>query len=81
MDRTTTHQSSDTEFELQFRPLDFGDGALRFPCDSNGIVDLDSMPDEVRSDYFYARTLIGQRYAIPVVVLRAAWTEDDHATP
>ena len=54
-------------FELRFQSL-FNEGrALSFPCDGAGHVDIDALSDRARSNYFYARTVIGREYAHPAV--------------
>jgi hypothetical protein len=54
-------------FMLRFDPL-FGVGpALTFPCDAGGRVDLDSLAERARSNYFYARAVIGRQFAMPAV--------------
>ena len=54
-------------FELHFSRL-FGVGpALSFPCDAAGRVDLDSLCERARCNYFYARTVIGREFAMPAV--------------
>ena len=54
-------------FMLRFDPL-FGVGpALSFPCDAAGRVDLDSLAERARSNYFYARAVIGRRFGMPAV--------------
>jgi hypothetical protein len=54
-------------FELRFRSL-FNEGrALSFPCDRAGRVDLDALSERARSNYFYARTVIGREFAHPAV--------------
>jgi len=54
-------------FELRFRSL-FNDGrALAFPCDAAGHVALDALSERARSNYFYARTVIGRDFAFPAV--------------
>jgi hypothetical protein len=55
-------------FELRFRSL-FQEGrALAFPCDADGRVELDSLTDRARDNYFYARSLIGREFAMPAVL-------------
>jgi hypothetical protein len=54
-------------FMLRFDPL-FGVGpALSFPCDAAGRVDLDSLAERARCNYFYARTVIGRQFGMPAV--------------
>ena len=54
-------------FLLRFDPL-FGVGpALSFPCDAAGKVDLDSLAERARCNYFYARAVIGRQFGRPAV--------------
>jgi hypothetical protein len=54
-------------FELYFPRL-FGIGpALSFPCDAAGRVDLDSLGERARCNYFYARGMRGREFAMPAV--------------
>jgi hypothetical protein len=60
------------EFEIRFQSL-FREGrALAFPCDSRGLVDLDTMGEAARNNYFFARGMIGREYAMPLVRQREA---------
>jgi hypothetical protein len=55
-------------YELRFRSL-FNDGrAFAFPCDAAGHVDIDTLSDKARSNYFYARTVIGREFALPAIL-------------
>lgn len=54
-------------FVLRFPSL-FAEGrALAFPCDEQGRVDLDALPERARGNYFFARALVGRDYAVPRV--------------
>lgn len=54
-------------FELRFQSL-FNEGrALAFPCDAAGRVDLDALSERARSNYFYARSVVGRDFAMPAV--------------
>jgi hypothetical protein len=54
-------------FELRFQSL-FDEGrALAFPCDAAGHVDLDTLSERARCNYYYARTVIGREFALPAV--------------
>jgi hypothetical protein len=56
-----------TRYELRFQSL-FDEGrALSFPCDPQGHVDLDVLSERARSNYFYARSVIGRDVACPAV--------------
>lgn len=59
--------SSATAFELRFQSL-FDEGrGLVFPCDASGRVDLDALSPRLRTNYLFARTLIGRDFATPAV--------------
>ena len=58
--------------EIRFDSLFNAGRGLSFPCDRAGQVDLDALPPKARSNYLYARSLIGRDYASPVVCARAA---------
>lgn len=54
-------------YELRFRSL-FNQGrALAFPCDARGEVELDSLSERARNNYFYARAVVGRELAAPAV--------------
>jgi hypothetical protein len=56
-----------TSYELRFRSL-FDEGrGYSFPCDSSGHVELDTLSERARSNYFFARTVIGREVAVPAV--------------
>jgi hypothetical protein len=60
-------QHTSPAFELRFSRL-FGLGpALSFPCDGAGRVELDSLGERARCNYFYARAAIGREFAMPAV--------------
>lgn len=60
-------EPSSQRFELRFQSL-FNQGrAMVFPCDERGLVDLDSLSERARENYFYARAVIGFEYATPAV--------------
>jgi hypothetical protein len=54
-------------FELRFCSLFHEGRAFAFPCDAQGHVDIDALSDKARSNYFYARTLVGRDVSVPVV--------------
>jgi hypothetical protein len=53
--------------EVHFESLFHAGRALVFPCDATGRVDLDALPARARSNYLYARALVGRDYAAPRV--------------
>lgn len=59
---TSTH----TGYQLCFRSLFDGRG-FAFPCDAQGRVDLDGLPETARNNYLYARAMVGRELAAPAV--------------
>lgn len=56
-----------TEFEIRFQSL-FDEGrALAFRCDREGHVDLDHCSERARTNYLFARAMVGREYALPRV--------------
>lgn len=56
-----------TAFELRFQSLFHEGRALAFPCDAEGRVDLDALGERARTNYLFARTVIGRDFAHPAV--------------
>jgi hypothetical protein len=54
-------------YELHFPTLRAQGRGLSFPCDAAGHVDLDRLPERARSNYLYARVVVGNEFAWPVV--------------
>ena len=52
---------------LLFRPLFRAGRTFTFPCDPQGCVDLDSMSERARNNYFYARAMRGRELEFPSV--------------
>ena len=42
---------------------------LAFPCNAEGHVDMDSLSERGRSNYLFARAMIGREFATPNVRL------------
>ncbi|MFY9512158.1 MAG: hypothetical protein WAQ05_14405 [Rubrivivax sp.] len=57
-----------TGFELRFESLFQQGRGLTFPCDERGCVELDTLSDRARSNYLYARAVVGREFATPAVV-------------
>ena len=66
-----TDASTPIQYELSFRPLSDGASAYAFPCDASGRVDLDQLSDTARTNYLFARALVGWALAAPAVRARA----------
>lgn len=62
------HEASRAQgYVLRFRSL-FDEGrAYAFPCDAQGLVDLDSLSEKARNNYLYARAVIGLEVSMPHV--------------
>jgi hypothetical protein len=68
MSMTTKAVLASLHFEIWFESL-FNDGrGLVFPCDEAGHVDIDALSERGRSNYFFARAMLGREYATPRVV-------------
>lgn len=60
-------EPSGTRYELRFTSLSDRGRGYAFPCDAQGHVDLDALPDGPRASYFFARTVIGSVLSAPTV--------------
>ena len=65
--RNTSPHGDPFSCTLLFRPLVRAGRTFTFPCDSQGRVDLDSMSERARNNYFYARAMRGRELAFPSV--------------
>jgi len=62
-----TAPSAQQRYELRFQSL-FNQGrSMVFPCNEQGLVDIDSLSERARENYLYARAVIGFEYATPAV--------------
>jgi hypothetical protein len=55
-------------FVLRFESLSQPGRTLDFPCDGSGRVDLDALGEAARSNYLFARAVVGRGFSAPVVV-------------
>lgn len=54
-----------TRFEIRFHSL-FNEGrGLAFPCDAAGRVDLTTLSERGRSNYLFARAMVGREFTTP----------------
>lgn len=58
------------EYELRFLPLAGSGAGYGFPSDARGRVDLDALSEQARTNYFFARGLVGRILAPPAVRVR-----------
>lgn len=63
----TTSMPLPSEFEVRFRSLLRRGFELIFPCDRAGHVDLDALSDRAKTNYLFARAMVGREYASPAV--------------
>lgn len=54
-------------FQLVYRSLSGAPAEHRFPCNSDGEVDLDRLDDRRRNNYFFARAMVGRAMKPPMV--------------
>lgn len=55
------------QFQLCFRSLFDSGRGYAFPCDRQGQVDLDRLSDHGRTNYLFARAMVGRELAVPAV--------------
>ena len=56
-----------TQFQLRYRSLNDPARGFEFPCDARGQVDLDTLGERARNNYFFARAMVGKELAVPAV--------------
>ena len=64
---TTTCARSDNQFEVRFESLFIPGRALTFPCDDHGHVNLDALPPRAKTNYFFARAMVGKDFSPPAL--------------
>ena len=67
MDHVNSAIAAQQSFQLWFVSLNNAGRALCFPCDAGGTVALDELSEQGRSNYLYARAVVGHEFAWPVV--------------
>ena len=68
-------------YELRFTDLATRRCEYAFPCQKNGLVDIDELTDRCRTDYFYARSMVRKKFAAPVVASITVDGEDEARAP
>jgi hypothetical protein len=58
--------SQGAAFELRFAGLFNAGRGYVFPCDAAGHVDIDTLGESARCNYFYARSVVGREFHSPV---------------
>lgn len=72
MSASVCSASDASRFELRFESLFNPGRAFAFPCDARGQVEIDSLSEPARRNYFYARAVGGREFATPAVICGAA---------
>jgi hypothetical protein len=57
-------------YELRYRSLFLPGRGYVFPCDAHGNVDLDTLSDRARHNYFHAQAVAGSELDLPFVERR-----------
>lgn len=57
-------------FELRFESLFVEGRGMSFPCDAGGHVDIEKLSERARTNYLYARAVVGREFRTPAVRLR-----------
>jgi hypothetical protein len=58
----------ESRYELRFAGLFERGRGYSFPCDSQGRVDMDAMSERSRTNYLFARAVVGNVLCAPVVL-------------
>jgi|GEM_PF-3049909 hypothetical protein len=69
------------EFEVHFRSLLRHGVELAVPCDREGHVDLDGLSHRAKTEYLFARAMVGREYAVPTVRRRETGQFGPDASP
>jgi len=68
-----------TRYELRFADLSTRRCEHAFPCNKIGLVDIDELTDRRRTDYFYARSMVGKKFSAPVTASVIVDSQDNKA--
>ncbi len=66
----TPLESSLPKFEIRFASLYRPGRGYAFPCDQQGHVDLDALSERSRTNYLYARAMIGRENSMPCIFVQ-----------
>jgi len=67
MHNTCAASLAASSFEIRFASLFAAGHALAFPCDAFGKVDLDALPAQARTNYLFARAMVGKDFCAPCI--------------
>lgn len=60
-------ESTPNLFQLCYRSLFDSGRGYAFPCDRQGQVDLNLLSERARTNYLFARAMVGRELAVPAV--------------
>lgn len=60
-------ESAPNLFQLCYRSLFDSGRGYAFPCDRQGKVDLDLLSERARTNYLFARAMVGRELDVPAV--------------
>ncbi len=63
----TPKSSVAASFQLHYASLVSQGRALTFPCDEKGCVDLAALPERAKTNYLFARGMVGRDYSPPCI--------------
>jgi hypothetical protein len=67
MTQTSAVEPSRIRHELRFASRSDRGRDYTFPCDAHGHVDIDTLSDLGRTNYFFARAMVGSMLSAPIV--------------
>ena len=71
MNHSSTFAACEAHYELRFISLFNRGRGYAFPCDAAGHVEIDDLSARSRSNYFYARVVVGNELSVPTIALVA----------
>jgi hypothetical protein len=60
--------AEEVRYELRFAGLFNRGRGYAFPCDAQGHVDIDDLTDRGRTNYLFARAVVGTELSAPIVL-------------
>jgi len=69
MNHSSTFAGREARYELRFINLFNRGRGYAFPCDVEGHVEIDDLSVRGRSNYFYARVVVGNELSVPTIAL------------
>jgi len=65
---TNANPNDEGVYELRFDSLFVEGRGLSFPCDAQGRVAMERLSDRARTNYLYARAVVGREFRTPAVM-------------